>query len=86
MAKQKKETIQGVEYTFQKVPPREWARLRDRSKNRFGNMIEETFLSEIFKHIVVDPKTSLDDFEEWEEAQEVANAAIIFQLGRAAEE
>jgi len=86
MTKEKKQTVQGVEYTFQKLPPRQWVRLRDRCKNRFGNIMEETFTSEVLEHIVIDPKTTLDDFDEWEAAQEVVNAAITFQLGRAAEE
>jgi len=84
MSKEKKETIEGVEYTFKKLPPREWARLRDRCKDRFGNIIEERFMSEILEHVVVNPKTSLDDFEEWETAQEVINAAVKFCLGRSA--
>ncbi len=78
---EKKVEIRGVEYTLKKIPPREWARLRDRCKNRFGNIIEEKFLSEIFEHLVVNPKLSLDDFEDWDVCQEVANAAVEFQLG-----
>jgi len=86
MSKEKKETIEGVEYTFKKLPPREWARLRDRTKNRFGNIIEENFMSEILEHIVIDPKTSLDDFKDWETAQAVCDAAVKFCLGRSAQE
>ncbi len=86
MSRQEKETINGTEYTLQKLPPREYLRLRDRSKNRFGNVIEETFISELLKHIVVDPKVTLDDFEEFADAQELANAAARFQLGRSAPE
>jgi len=83
---QKTVTVGGKEYILQKMTPREWARLRDRSKNRFGNIVEETFMSEILKYIVVDPKVTLDDFDEWADAQEVCNEAVRFQLGRAAEE
>jgi len=86
MSKEKKETIEGVEYTFKKLPPREWARLRDRCKNRHGHIMEENFMSEILEHIVVDPAVKLDDFEDWETAQAVVNAAVSFCLGRAAEE
>ncbi len=73
--------IRGKEYTLKKLPPREWARLRDRCKNRFGHILEEKFLSEIFDHLVVNPRTTLDDFDDWDECQEVANAAVEFQLG-----
>ena len=78
---EKKVKIQGKEYTLKKIPPREWARLRDRCKNRFGVMSEEKFLSEIFEYMVVNPRVSLDDFEDYDECQEVANAAIEFQHG-----
>ena len=78
---EKKVEIQGKEYTLKKIPPREWARLRDRCKNRFGVMSEEKFLSEIFEHMVVNPRVSLDDFEDYDECQEVSNAAIEFQHG-----
>ena len=83
---QKTVTVNGKDYTLQKITPREWARLRDRCKNRFGNVVEETFMTEILKYIVVDPKVTLDDFDEWADAQEVCNEAVRFQLGRAAEE
>lgn len=83
---EKKVEIRGKEYTFKKIPPREWVRLKDRCKNRFGNVIEEKFLAEIFEHLVVNPKVSLDDFEDWSECQEVANAAIAFHLGDAVQE
>ncbi|HRD26143.1 MAG TPA: hypothetical protein PLA39_07715 [Methanoculleus sp.] len=78
---EKKVEIRGVEYTLKKIPPREWARLRDRCKNRFGNIIEEKYLAEVFEHLVVNPKKSIDDFDDWSECQEVADAAIEFHLG-----
>ena len=86
MSKEKKETIEGVEYTFKKLPPREWARLRDRCKNRHGNILEENMMSEVLEKIVVDPPVKLDDFEDWGAAKAVADAAALFCLGGAAEE
>ncbi len=78
---EKKVEIRGKEYTLKKIPPREWARLRDRCKNRFGVMSEEKFLAEIIEYMVANPRVSLDDFEDYDECQEVANAAIEFQHG-----
>ena len=75
-----------MEYTLKKLPPREWARLRDRCKNRHGHIMEENFMSEILEHIVVDPAVKLDDFEDWETAQQVVNSAVSFCVGRASEE
>ncbi len=84
--RQKTVRVGQTDYTLQRMSPREWARLRDRCKNRFGNMMEETFMSEVLKHIVVSPRVTLDDFDLWEDAQEVCNEAITFQLGSAATE
>ncbi len=84
--RQKTVRVGSTDYTFQRLTPREWARLRDRCKNRHGQMLEENFMSEVFKHIVVSPRVTLDDFDDWADAQEVANEAITFQLGRAASE
>lgn len=83
---EKVECIAGVEYTFKKIPPRQWARLRDRCKNRQGVVLEEKLMEEILASIVVNPRVTLDDFEEWSVAEEVVNAATTFCLGRAGEE
>ncbi len=84
--RQRTERIGETEYTFQKLSAREWVRLRDRCKNRDGVMMEETFMSEVLKYIVVSPKVALDDFYDWELAQEVVNSAVTFQLGKSAAE
>jgi len=78
---QKKVTINGVEYTFQKILPREWLRMRDRCKNKHGIPIEEKMYGEVLKHIVVEPKKSLDDFTDVAELEEVVTSAIRFQRG-----
>lgn len=78
---QKKITINEKEYTLQKVMPREWLRMKDRSKNKHGQVVEENFYSEILKHIVVDPKKSLDDFTNMNEVDELVKAAARFQTG-----
>lgn len=78
---QEKVTINGTEYTFQKVLPREWLRMRDRCKNKHGMPIEEKLYDEVLKHIVVSPKKTLDDFTDVAELEEVVTAAIRFQRG-----
>lgn len=84
--KQKKITVNGVEYTLQKVSPREWLRLKERCKGKNGLPIEEKTYTEVLEHIVVTPKKKLDDFEDFAEVEEVVTTAIRFQLGRTAEE
>lgn len=78
---QEKVTINGTEYTFQKVLPREWLRMRDRCKNKHGQPIEEKLYDEVLKHIVVSPKKTLDDFTDVAELEEVVEAAVRFQRG-----
>lgn len=78
---QKKITVNETEYTLQKVMPREWLRMKDRSKNKHGQVVEENFYSEILKHIVVSPKKSLDDFTNMSEVDEIVKAAARFQTG-----
>lgn len=82
MAQQKKVTIAGVEYTLQKLPPREYTRLRARSSDRSGLLNEERYLDEVLEHIVVDPKVKLDDFEDYAAVEEVVAEATNFQHGR----
>ena len=74
--------INGTEYELQKVPPRQWFRMRERTKNKNGLPIEEKLYSEILEHIVVSPKVTLDDFEEVEDIEELMKEAIEFQSKR----
>lgn len=83
---QKKVTINGTEYTLQKVTPREWLRMRDRCKNKHGQPIEERMYDEVLEHIVVHPKKKLDDFTDLQELEELVAAAIRFQRGVTDEE
>ncbi len=81
MPREKTIEVRGKEYIIKKIPAREWVRLRDRCKNRFGIVLEERMLAEVFEHLVINPITSLDDFDDWSECQEVADAVVEFQLG-----
>ena len=73
--------IKGKEYTFQKLSAREWIRLRKRcTKN--NNFDEEKFIDELLEHVVVDPKITMDDFEDYGELEEVVAEATNFQSGK----
>ena len=82
MLAQKKVNIFDTEYTFQKVKPRAWLQIRQRTKDKHGMPIEEKLYSEILEHIVIVPKKTIDDFEEIEELEEVMKEAIRFQCHR----
>ena len=81
-AQTKKVTIEGVEYTFQRIPTREWIRLQERCQDRRGNISTERLASEILEHIVVEPKVKIDDFEIPAVMEEVVAEAYNFQHGK----
>ena len=83
---QKKVTVGETEYTLQKIMPREWLRLRDRCKNRYGQPVEENLYTEVLKHIVVNPKVKVDDFKNFAELEELVQTAVRFQQGKEDEE
>jgi len=61
---QKKVTIDGVEYTMQKIPFRSYLEMEDRCTNRAGILQKVPYLSELFKHCVVSPKVTLESFDD----------------------
>jgi hypothetical protein len=67
-----------VTYTFQYPGLREAVKIRDRSKNQFGGLIEEKYYDELMKHVIVSPKTSWDYWEENEGFEEVLAEAGTF--------
>ena len=78
--KQKDVTVNGKEYKFQSVPTREWIKMRQRCKNKDGQMLEENLYDYILANIVVmPPMLTIDDFEELEDLEAVMEAAITFQ-------
>lgn len=83
---QKTNTVNEIEYTYQKVSPREWLRMKGRCKNKHGQINDETFYTEILKHIVVNPKVTLDDFDDVKHLEDVVAAAVRFQQGKTEED
>lgn len=80
--RQKTIKIGDTEYTFQRVPMRAWLEMKDNCKNQHGVVLESKLTAEILKHIVVEPRLTIDDFENEAELVEVASTAISFQQGR----
>ncbi len=74
--------IGDTEFTLQKISPREWARLKDRCKDKNGNLKEENLMDEVIKHMVIDPDMRFDDFTDYSAAEEVVREAVSFQSGR----
>ena len=62
--KQKTVTIKGVEYTLQSIPYRSYLNAVDNNTNEKGILMKADYADEIFKHCVVKPKVTIDDFDD----------------------
>lgn len=83
--KQKKVTVNGVEYTLQKMPVREALKLRQRwSSKDTPSGVDDIKMAELcLENIVVMPKLKLDEFEDIPALEELIVECINFQyLGK----
>lgn len=69
-----KETV----YILQYPGLREAVKIRDRSKNQFGGLVEEKYYEELMKHVIVSPKTNWEYWEQHDGFSEVIGAANTF--------
>lgn len=74
-------TKSGKNYLLQHPGVRNVSRINDRVKNKHGVNSEEKICDEMFKLIVVEPKVTMDSFEDYSEMVEVANRAYYFITG-----
>lgn len=65
-------------YILQYPGIREAVKIRDRSKNQFGALVEEKYYEELMKHVIVSPKVNWDYWEENEGFAEVIGEANTF--------
>lgn len=78
---QKTIEVEGKEYTLQHPGVREGVKIRGRSKDQFGNLDEEKYYDELMKHVIVQPKTNWDYWEENDGFLEVMKEASTFLIG-----
>ncbi|MCM3488778.1 hypothetical protein M3689_05585 [Alkalihalophilus marmarensis] len=73
----------GTKYLFQHPGALEYIRLKKRAAGNDGKPDEEKLLNELMKHVIVQPKTSWEYWDEHLEDQEdVAKEAISFLRGK----
>ncbi len=77
-----KKKINSTEYTFQKLPAMEMVRLKERSSDDRGNLIESLLFVELAEHVIVNPKLDLEEFQDYGELMEVMKEALDFQLAK----
>ena len=67
------------EYTFQNVMNSVQAEIMDKGTNDNGKVLNAKMIPLMLENVVVQPQgLTMDDFETWEELEEVANAAFRF--------
>ena len=77
-----KVTIEGVEYTFQKLPVKAAFDLREQWLDSRGGIDQPKMYDLVLENIVISPKMKLEDFEEIWIVDELVSKAIEFQYGR----
>ncbi|MGE7988955.1 hypothetical protein [Lysinibacillus fusiformis] len=69
----------GNEYTFQNVPNSKQAEIVDVGTGLHGKVLNSRMMPQMLEHVVVVPNgLKMDDFESWEELEEVTNEAFSF--------
>ncbi|WP_128102787.1 hypothetical protein [Paenibacillus sp. DCT19] len=71
----------GNEFLFQHPGVRMVSKINDQSKNKHGVLSEERMSELMLKHVVVQPKRTIDDFDDYSEYMEVVNSAYSFIAG-----
>ncbi|WP_132995837.1 hypothetical protein [Sporanaerobacter acetigenes] len=74
----KKVTVDGEEYTLQKLPVRQALELREQWQT--DGMVDEVKMFDlVLEHFVVNPKKTLDDFEDVVVVEELVGEALKYQ-------
>lgn len=61
--RQKIVEVNGVEYTLQAIPYRDYLNAVDNNTNERGILMKALYMDELFKHCVVKPKVTVDTFD-----------------------
>lgn len=61
--RQKTVVINGMEYTLQSIPYRNYLDMVDNNTNERGILMKAPYMDELFKHCVIKPKVTVDNFD-----------------------
>lgn len=56
--------INGIEYTLQSIPYRDYLDIVDNNTNEKGILMKSGYGDDLFKYCVIKPKVKLDDFDD----------------------
>jgi len=76
--------VNGVDYTLQKLPTRQWIRARQKYRDKNGLPLDEELYDYLLENVVVSPKLKIDDFEEDQDLEELMEAVFDFHTKRKA--
>lgn len=88
LTKPKQETIEveGVTYVLQHPGHRAKVRMEDAAQSKDGKFLSENYYGELMRHVIVEPKTSWDYWDQHEGFDDVMAKAITFLRGKKSEE
>jgi hypothetical protein len=70
----------GNKYTFQSVLPSKWAQIVDGITDKNGKLLNAKAMPAMLENVVAIPAgLKMDDFESWQELEEVTQEAFRFQ-------
>ncbi|MDR4987160.1 hypothetical protein RGU74_27065 [Bacillus cereus] len=73
--------VEKKEYLFQKVKPSNWLDIMDEVDENKGSKRRSLYAA-VLENIVVQPKVTMDDFDESAELDDVVISAMRFQQGK----
>lgn len=77
--KQKTVTVEGKDYVLQKLPVRQALALRQSWTLPTGMTDDVTMYDACLKHIVVNPKVTIEDFDNIAELEQLIGECVFFQ-------
>lgn len=77
-----KKTIDGIEYTFQKLSAMEVVRMKERASNEKGILVDSLLFGELAEHVIVKPRIDIEAIDDYEVLKELMETALHFQLGK----
>lgn len=80
MAKQKKVSVNGMDYTLQSISPRSYFELNDACGMTGGKKNTAEYIDRLFKNVVIEPKeVSVKGLEYFEDEDDIATAEELLK-------
>ncbi len=57
-------TIKGKTYKLQSIPFKSFMDINDKNTDKHGNLKKSSYVADLFKHCVIEPKVIMSDFDD----------------------